>query len=76
MTHVRRFGGEFRRELTGRKHHLVIAIRQMVPIRIDAVELVIKTDGLSLLIRLEQRTRVPEANVLNRTLIPRNYLGR
>ena len=48
-----RFGREFRRELAGRKHHLVIAIRQMVAIHIYVVELVVETYGLRLLIGLK-----------------------
>ena len=71
-----RFSGESRRELAGRKHHLVIAIRQMVAIHIDIVELVVETYGLSLFIGLKQRTRIPEANVLNGALIPGNHVGR
>ena len=35
------------------KHHLVIAIRQMVAIDGDVVELVVEADGLGLLIGLQ-----------------------
>ena len=65
-----RLGRELRRKLAGRKHHLVIAIRQMVAIHIHVVELVVKPYGLGLLIGLKQRTFIPEPNVLNRVLIP------
>ena len=77
LVHPRlRFGREVRRQLAGRKHHLVIAIGQMVAIHVHIVELVIKTYGLRLLVGLKQRTRIPETDVLNGALIPRNRRGR
>ena len=49
------FGREVRGQLAGRKHHLVIAIGQMVAIHVHIVELVIETYGLRLLVGLKQR---------------------
>ena len=54
----------------------MIAIRQMVTVDIDVIELVVEPYRLSLLIGLKQRPRVPEANVLDRVLIPRDHFGR
>ncbi len=67
--------GKLGRQLAGRKHHLVIAVCQMVAIDIDRVEMVIKTYGLRLLVSLHQGTRIPKANVANGASIAGNGCG-
>ena len=69
------FSGKFRRELAGRKHHLVITVRQMVAVHISLVKLIVEPYLLGLLVHLKQRTPVPETDILNRVLISRNHLG-
>ena len=71
-----RLRGELRRELAGRKHHLMIAIRQVVAVHINIVELIIEPYLLGLLVHLKQRPRVPQTDVLDRVLISRDHLGR
>ena len=53
------FSRKFRGEFSGRKHHLVISIRQVVAVHIGVIELVIQSYLLSLLIHLQQRAPVP-----------------
>ncbi len=49
-----RLCGQLRREFPGRKHYLMVAIRQMVSIDIHVIKLVVKTNRLGLLISLKQ----------------------
>jgi|ERR1039458_8121038 len=69
------FGRELRGELAGRKHDLVITIRQVVAVHINLVELIIEPYLLGLLVHLKQRAIVPETDVLDGVLISRNHLG-
>ncbi len=69
------FRGKIRRELAGRKHHLVITIRQVVAVHISLVELIVEPYLLGLFVHLKQRAPVPETDVLDRVLISRNHLG-
>ena len=76
LTQVWACSGKLRGELARRKHHLVIAIRQVVAVHINLVKLIIEPYFLGLLVHLKQRTLVPETDVLDRVLISRNHLGR
>ena len=67
-----RLRGELRRKFAGGKHHLMIAVRQVITVGVDVIELVVEAYRLSLLIGLKQRPRVPQANVLDRVFIPRD----
>ena len=70
------FSGKLRGELAGRKHHLMITVRQVVAVHISLVKLIIEPYLLGLLVHLKQRAIVPETDVLDRVLISRNHLGR
>ena len=75
LTQVCACCGQLRREFPGCKHHLMVAIRQMVSIDIHVIELVVKTNRLGLLIGLKQWPRIPETDVLDRILISRDHVG-
>src|SRR5579871_490346 len=47
----------------------MIAVRQMISIRIDVVELIVESDRLGLVIGLQQRPLVPERNIADRVLV-------
>ena len=49
-----RFRGQFRRKLAGGKHHLMIAIRQVVTVDANIIELIVEAYCLGLLIGLKQ----------------------
>ena len=68
--------GEVWRELAGGKHHLVIAILQVIPVDTDVIELIVQTDRLGLLVHLQQRPRVPQPDILDRVLVPCQHGGR
>src|SRR5208337_2584351 len=69
------FSGKFLGELAGRKHNLMITIRQVVAVHINLVKVIVEPYLLGLLVHLEQRAPVPETDILNRVLISRNHLG-
>src|SRR5271155_6193034 len=48
----------------------MIAIRQVVTVDPDIIELIVEAYCLGLLIGLKKRPRVPQTNVLDRVLIP------
>ena len=54
-----RFRRELRQELAGGKHHLMMAIHQVVTVDTDIIELVVEAYRLGLLVGLQQRPRVP-----------------
>ena len=54
----------------------MIAVRQVVTVNIDIIELVVEAYRLGLLIGLQQRPLVPQADVLDRVFIPCQHRGR
>ena len=49
----------------------MVAVGEVIAVGIDIVELIVQPYRLGLLIGLEQRARVPQANVLDGLLVPR-----
>src|SRR5271155_1861587 len=54
----------------------MIAIRQVVTVDPDIIELIVEAYCLGLLIGLKKRPRVPQTNVLDRVFIPCDRRGR
>ena len=54
----------------------MIAIRQVVTVDANIIELIVEAYCLGLLIGLKQRPRVPQTNVLDRVFVPCDRRGR
>ena len=54
----------------------MVAVRQVVTVDTDIVELVVEAYRLGLLVGLQQRSRVPQADVMDRVFISCDHRGR
>ena len=57
------------RQLTSRQHDLAVFVIDCIAVNIYIIEIVIKANGLYLVISILQRTRVPQADIINGYLI-------
>ncbi len=62
-------------ELAGAHHHLPIIAINRVPIDVDVVKLVVRPNLLQLPVRLNEKTRIPQTNVVDGLLVRRDVLG-
>ena len=55
--------------LAGRHHHLSASARKVVTVYVDVVKVVVEPDHLELFVGVEQRARIPQADVAERTRV-------